>query len=62
MDNPLTLTARVILFGVLPIAVPEAGLVALVWLIGLWAALFGAVMAFLAFRFRALRNEFAAYA
>lgn len=36
MDNPLTLTARVILFG--------------------------AVMAFPAFRFRALRNEFAAYA
>ena len=62
MDNPLTLTARVILFGVLPIAVPEAGLVAMVRLIEVSSNWFCTVMAFLAFRFRALRNEFAAYA
>lgn len=41
-----------ILFGVLLVAVPAAGILSLVWLIGAWAIVFGILLAVLAFRLR----------
>ncbi len=41
-----------ILFGGLLIVMPGAGIVSLVWLIGLWAVTFGALFIMLAFRLR----------
>lgn len=41
-----------ILFGGLLVGMPGAGIVSLVWLIGLWAVIFGLVFIVLAFRLR----------
>jgi uncharacterized membrane protein HdeD (DUF308 family) len=45
-----------ILFGVLMIALPAAGLLALAWLIGIYALLFGAIMCVLSMRLRKLHH------
>lgn len=49
-----------IVLGVLLFAFPEAGAVALVWLIAAYAILHGFVLIIEAFRLRGLRNEFKA--
>lgn len=49
-----------ILWGVLLIAAPLAGLVVLTWWLGAYAVLFGIVLVAAAFKLRALRNEGAA--
>jgi len=41
-----------VLFGVLLIAMPAIGLLTLVWLVGLYAVIFGALLLGLAFRLR----------
>lgn len=46
-----------ILFGGLLVALPQAGMLTLVWLIGFYAVAFGALFVLLAFRLRKLRNE-----
>ncbi|WP_417602801.1 HdeD family acid-resistance protein [Primorskyibacter flagellatus] len=46
-----------ILFGGLLIAMPGAGLVSLVWLIGIWALVFGGLFIMLAFRLRTLGED-----
>lgn len=46
-----------ILFGIALIAWPKAGLLAMVWLIGLWAVAFGILEIILAFRLRGLRER-----
>jgi uncharacterized membrane protein HdeD (DUF308 family) len=46
-----------ILFGVLMIALPAAGLLALAWLIGAYALTFGVIMCALSIRLRRLRRE-----
>ncbi|MCF8052879.1 MAG: DUF308 domain-containing protein [Desulfobacterales bacterium] len=48
----ITLGVLVLLFGILLIANLEAGAVAVVWLIGLYALVFGALLVFLGFRLR----------
>lgn len=45
-----------ILFGILLIAVPNAGLVSIAWLIGFWALILGVVFVMLAFRLRKLAD------
>lgn len=47
-----------ILFGVLLIARPGAGALAVIWLIGAYALLFGAFLIALAFRLRGYRDRF----
>ncbi len=46
------------IFGVLLFVFPSAGAVSLVWLIGIYAILFGITLIILAFRLRGLRSEF----
>lgn len=46
-----------ILFGILLFVVPGAGVLSLVWLIGLWAVVFGVLFIMLAFRLRSAGNE-----
>ena len=41
-----------VVFGILLVAMPAAGLLTMAWLIGVWAIAFGIVMAALAFRLR----------
>ena len=48
-----------IIFGVLLVAMPGAGALALIWLIGSYALVFGVIMLILAFRLRGLRNTLA---
>jgi uncharacterized membrane protein HdeD (DUF308 family) len=45
------------IFGVLLFVFPGAGAVSLVWLIGIYAILFGITLIILAFRLRSLRQE-----
>lgn len=46
-----------ILFGVLLVVVPVAGILSLVWLIGIWAVVFGILLIMLAFRLRRAGKE-----
>ena len=46
-----------VIFGLLLIVRPGAGAVAVAWLIGLYAILFGALLLALAFRLRGLRGR-----
>ena len=46
-----------ILFGGLLIAFPGAGVVSVVWIIGIYAIFFGVLMAVFAFRLRGLRRD-----
>ena len=45
-----------LIFGILLIALPAAGALALIWLIGAYALVFGVLMLVLAFRLRGLRD------
>ncbi len=47
-----------ILFGVLLFVFPAAGAVSMIWMIGVYAILFGITLIILAFRLRSLRREF----
>jgi uncharacterized membrane protein HdeD (DUF308 family) len=47
-------------FGILLFVFPAAGAVSMVWMIGVYAILFGITLIILAFRLRSLRHEFAA--
>lgn len=47
-----------ILFGVLLFVFPKAGLVSLVWLVGIYAIVFGIALLIDAFRMRSFRSEF----
>ncbi len=49
-----------ILFGVVVIAVPAAGIISLMWLVGFWALAFGVLFVMLAFRLRRAGRERAA--
>lgn len=51
-----------ILFGVLLVVVPAAGILSLVWLIGAWAVVFGIVLTVLAFRLRRAGKDLSAFA
>lgn len=51
-----------VLFGVILLASPRAGAVAIIWLIGAYAIVFGIVTVALAFRLRARKQEHAATA
>jgi uncharacterized membrane protein HdeD (DUF308 family) len=46
-----------VLFGVLLFVFPAAGAVSMVWMIGIYAILFGTTLIILAFRLRSLRQE-----
>jgi len=47
-----------VVFGVLLFAYPAAGIVTLVWLVGVYAIAFGIMLIILAFRLRSLRHDF----
>jgi uncharacterized membrane protein HdeD (DUF308 family) len=47
-----------VVFGVLLFAYPAAGIVTLVWLVGVYAIAFGIMLIILAFRLRSLRRDF----
>lgn len=49
-----------IVFGVLLVVMPGAGILSLMWLIGIWAVLFGVVFIFLALRLRKAGQQRAA--
>lgn len=49
-----------VLFGVLLVALPGAGILSLVWLIGFWAVLLGMTLIALAFRLRRLGRDLSA--
>jgi len=49
-----------VLFGILLAVLPAAGLLALTWLIGIYAIVFGAILLLLAFQWRKLGRELAA--
>ena len=51
-----------IMFGVLLVVVPAAGILSLVWLIAAWAIVFGIVLAVLAFRLRRAGKDLSAFA
>jgi uncharacterized membrane protein HdeD (DUF308 family) len=51
--------AASVLFGLLLLASPGTGAVALAWLIGIYALLFGCLLAVLAFRLRQMRERLA---
>lgn len=46
-----------LLLGVLLVVFPGAGLQALVWFIGIYALVFGALLVFLSFQWRSLRRK-----
>lgn len=45
------------IFGIIPAVLPGVGLLSLVWLIGIYAILFGIALIALAFRVRAMRGR-----
>ena len=49
-----------VLFGVLLVVLPGAGILSLVWLIGFWAVLFGVTLIALAFRLRRVGRDLSA--
>jgi uncharacterized membrane protein HdeD (DUF308 family) len=51
-----------VLFGALLVARPGAGALAVLWLIGAWALVFGVLLVILSFRVRGLRSVAAAHA
>ena len=51
-----------ILFGVLLVAMPGAGIISLVWMIGIWAVAFGVIFTMLAFRLRKVGKDLPASA
>jgi uncharacterized membrane protein HdeD (DUF308 family) len=48
-----------VVFGALLMAQPVAGALALLWLIGTYAVIFGVVLVILAFKARSFRNQLA---
>lgn len=53
----LALGALSVLFGLLLVIWPSPGILALIWMLALWAVAFGVVEILLALRLRALRNK-----
>ncbi len=46
-----------VIFGIIPAVLPGVGLLSLVWLIGIYAILFGIALIVLALRARGLQNR-----